>query len=64
MSSNLMTSLLFYELLTLATYPLVVHRGTEIARHAGKIYLRYTLIGGALLLFTALLSLFYVGDGG
>ncbi len=51
MSGNLITFLLFYELLTLATYPLIVHRGTEVARHAGKIYLRYTLIGGGLLMF-------------
>lgn len=52
MSGNLITFLLFYELLTLATYPLIVHRGTEVARHAGKIYLRYTLIGGGLLMFS------------
>lgn len=51
MSGNLITFLLFYEVLTLATYPLIVHRGTEAARHAGKIYLRYTLIGGGLLMF-------------
>ena len=50
LSGNLITFLLFYELLTLATYPLVVHRGTEAARHAGLIYLRYTIAGGALLL--------------
>ncbi len=52
-SGNLITFLLFYELLTLSTYPLVVHRGTETARRAGKIYLRYTLIGGALLMLAS-----------
>jgi multicomponent Na+:H+ antiporter subunit D len=50
MSGNLITFLLFYELLTLVTYPLVVHRGTEAARRAGQIYLTYTISGGALLL--------------
>jgi multicomponent Na+:H+ antiporter subunit D len=50
MAGNLFTFFLFYELLTLATYPLVVHRGTEKAVRAGHVYLAYTLTGGALLL--------------
>jgi len=50
LSGNLITFLLFYELLTLSTYPLVVHRGTEAARRAGQTYLTYTIFGGALLL--------------
>ena len=50
MAGNLLTFLVFYEALTLSTYPLVVHRGTEVARKAGRIYLAYTLTGGVLLL--------------
>jgi len=50
LAGNLFTFLMFYELLTLTTYPLVVHRETEAARRAGRIYLTYTLGGGALLL--------------
>jgi multicomponent Na+:H+ antiporter subunit D len=50
LAGNLLTFIVFYELLTLSTYPLVVHRGTEAARRAGQIYLYYTLGGGALLL--------------
>ncbi|MDZ7803921.1 complex I subunit 5 family protein [Thiohalophilus sp.] len=50
LSGNLFTFLLFYELLTLSTYPLVVHRGSEVARRAGQVYLAYTVGGGALLL--------------
>ncbi len=50
LAGNLLTFLVFYELLTLATYPLIVHRGTEAARKAGRNYLIYTLGGGALLL--------------
>ena len=48
LAGNLMTFLFFYELLTVATYPLVVHRGTDEARHAGRVYLAYTVGGGAL----------------
>lgn len=50
MAGNLFTFFMFYELLTLATYPLVVHRGTEKAMRGGAVYLAYTLGGGALLL--------------
>jgi multicomponent Na+:H+ antiporter subunit D len=50
LAGNLLTFFLFYELLTLATYPLVVHRGTQTSLRAGSIYLAYTLGGGALLL--------------
>ncbi len=50
LAGNLITFLLFYELLTLVTYPLIVHRGTEVARRAGRSYLIYTIAGGALLL--------------
>lgn len=50
LSGNLITFVLFYEFLTLATYPLIVHRGTEEARTAGRTYLIYTIAGGALLL--------------
>ena len=50
MAGNLLTFLVFYEMLTLTTYPLVVHRGTEAARRAGRSYLAHTLAGGMLLL--------------
>jgi multicomponent Na+:H+ antiporter subunit D len=53
LAGNLITFLLFYELLTLCTYPLIVHRGTDIARQAGRNYLIYTIIGGALLLLSS-----------
>lgn len=50
LAGNLITFVLFYELLTLATYPLIVHRGTEASRKAGRTYLIYTIGGGVLLL--------------
>lgn len=53
-AANLLTFFLFYELLTIATYPLVIHRETPEAISAGRKYLVYTLGGGlALLLATA-----------
>jgi len=50
MAGNLLTFLLFFEMLTLTTYPLVVHRGTEAARQAGVVYLGHTVLAGVLLL--------------
>ncbi len=50
LAGNLFTFFLFYEMLTLSTYPLVVHRGTEQALRAGRNYIIYTLSAGAVLL--------------
>ena len=50
LAGNLFTLLVFYEILTLVTYPLVIHRGTAAALAAGRRYLMYTLPSGALLL--------------
>ncbi len=38
-SENLFTLFLFYEVLTLSTYPLVTHYGNDEARRAGRTYL-------------------------
>lgn len=54
LAGNLFTFLVFYEGLTLATYPLVMHRGTAKAARAGRIYLSYTLTGGAVLMVAIL----------
>jgi multicomponent Na+:H+ antiporter subunit D len=50
LAGNLLTFVIFYEALTLATYPLVAHRGTPEALRGARIYLKYTLGGGTLLL--------------
>ena len=39
LAANLLTLFVFYEILTLSTYPLVVHRGTEEAKSGGRVYL-------------------------
>ncbi|KAA6187057.1 monovalent cation/H+ antiporter subunit D family protein [Thiohalocapsa marina] len=54
LSGNLLTFVLFYEILTLATYPLVAHRGTPDAAQGAKVYLAYTMSGGAVLLIGAI----------
>ncbi|MBU0729933.1 MAG: monovalent cation/H+ antiporter subunit D family protein [Proteobacteria bacterium] len=51
LAGNLVTFFLFYEMLTLTTYPLIIHRGTPAALRAGRNYLIYTLSGGAVFLF-------------
>ena len=38
-SANLVTMFIFYETLTLSTYPLVTHNGTPEAKRAGRLYL-------------------------
>ncbi|PSQ04056.1 cation:proton antiporter [Halobacteriales archaeon QS_6_71_20] len=54
-ASNLLVLFVFYELLTVATYPLVAHDETDEARAAGRKYLAYTFSGGvAVLAGTAL----------
>lgn len=61
-AGNLFTFLIFYELLTLSTYPLVVHKGTDKALRAGRIYLIYTLGGGVVLLAGVLWMHSLAGD--
>ncbi|WP_018953268.1 complex I subunit 5 family protein [Thioalkalivibrio sulfidiphilus] len=62
-SGNLITFLIFYEILTLATWPLVVHRGTAQSLRAGRLYLAYTLAGGALLLAAMVWLALLAGSG-
>ena len=50
LSGNLLTFLIFYELLTIATYPLVAHKGDTEALAAARMYMGYTVTGGTLLL--------------
>lgn len=38
-SANLFTLFIFYEILTLSTFPLVTHNGNDAARRGGRIYL-------------------------
>ncbi|MUV60303.1 proton-conducting transporter membrane subunit [Halobacterium sp. CBA1126] len=60
-ASNLVVLYLFYELLTVATYPLVAHDGTDEARAAGRKYLAYTFGGGVAVLAGTLLVVYLTG---
>jgi len=50
-AGNLLTLFIFYEILTVATYPLVAHKETEDAIMGGRKYLAYTLTAGVVILF-------------
>lgn len=47
LSRNLFSLYLFYEYLTFATLPLVMHQMSRKARYAGKIYMIFSIAGGA-----------------
>ena len=48
-SGNLLTFVLFYEILSVATYPLVIHAGSEKAYRIGRQYLVYAITAGIAL---------------
>jgi len=50
LSGNLITMYVFYEILTISTYPLVVHEESPEALFAGRKYLAYLLTSGVFLL--------------
>ena len=54
LSANLITFVIFYETLTLATFPLVAHKGNDASLDAARLYLRYTIVGCVMLLAGAI----------
>jgi|TARA_B100001971_G_scaffold202158_1_gene215640 multicomponent Na+:H+ antiporter subunit D len=61
-ASNLFTLFLFYEILSLSTYPLVMHKQTAEAWKGGKMYLIY-LVGASKSFFLAAVVLTYTLTG-
>ena len=61
LSANLLTFFIFYEILTVATYPLVIHKETPEAISAGRKYLMYTLTAGVFLLAGLVVTYAYAG---
>jgi len=59
-SANLFTLFIFYEVLTLSTYPLVTHAGTEKAKKGGRIYLGILLSTSILFFLLAIVSTWVV----
>jgi len=60
MSANLFTLFLFYEVLTLVTYPLVTHHGTAPARRGGRVYLGLLLGTSTVFLLPALVFIWFI----
>ena len=61
-SENLLTLYLFYEMLSLSTYPLVTHKQDAEARSAGRKYLTY-LLGSSVALTLPAMILIYTMTG-
>jgi len=59
-AGNLFTLFVFYELLTLVTYPLVTHHGTPEARSGGRVYLGVLMGTSMVLLLPALVWIWQV----
>ena len=63
LAADLLTLFLFYELLTLSTYPLVTHAGDDKARASGRRYLGLLMGASIGLLLPAILLVWHVsGD--
>jgi multicomponent Na+:H+ antiporter subunit D len=59
-AGNLFTLFVFYEMLTLITYPLVTHHGTAEARSGGRVYLGVLMGTSIVLLLPALVWIWHV----
>jgi multicomponent Na+:H+ antiporter subunit D len=54
-SGNLLTLFLLYEILTISTYPLVTHKGTDEAKAKGRIYLLLLMATSMMLFLPAII---------
>jgi formate hydrogenlyase subunit 3/multisubunit Na+/H+ antiporter MnhD subunit len=61
LAANLVTMFIFYEILTISTYPLVAHEESPEAISAGHKYLAYLLTGGVFFLIGILMTYALVG---
>ncbi|MFO7833335.1 MAG: cation:proton antiporter [Halohasta sp.] len=59
-AGNLLTIFVFYEVLSVATYPLVAHDETPEARAAGRKYLAYTFFGGGVLVLAGTVLVYWL----
>ena len=59
-AGNLFTLFIFYEVLTLSTYPLVTHAGTEKAKRGGRVYLGILLGTSIVFFLLAIVSTWFV----
>jgi formate hydrogenlyase subunit 3/multisubunit Na+/H+ antiporter MnhD subunit len=61
LAANLVTMFIFYEILTISTYPLVAHEESPEALAAGHKYLAYLLTGSVFFLIGILMTYLLVG---
>jgi multicomponent Na+:H+ antiporter subunit D len=61
LSANLLTMFVFYEILTVSTYPLVIHEQTPEALSAGRKYFAYLLTSGVFFLFAVMMTYYLTG---
>ncbi|WP_440997677.1 proton-conducting transporter transmembrane domain-containing protein [Arhodomonas sp. SL1] len=54
-ADNLLTLYLFYEILSVSTYPLVAHTGTDKARQGGRTYIALLLVTSVCLMLPAMI---------
>ncbi|MCB2018929.1 MAG: hypothetical protein KDF54_15695 [Hydrogenophaga sp.] len=59
-AGNLFTLFVFYEVLTLITYPLVTHHGTDKARNGGRTYLGILMGTSVVFLLPALVFIWHL----
>lgn len=59
-ADNLLTLFIFYEILTLSTYPLVTHSGTQKAKQGGRVYLGILLTTSILFLLFGIIATWFV----
>jgi multicomponent Na+:H+ antiporter subunit D len=59
-AGNLFTLFVFYEVLTLVTYPLVTHHGSDEARRGGRVYLALLMGTSIVFLLPALVFIWHV----
>ena len=59
-ADNLFTLFIFYEILTLSTYPLVTHSGTEAAKKGGRVYLGILLSTSIVFFLLAIVITWFV----
>lgn len=58
-AGNLLTLFVAYEIITLSTFPLVTHAGTDAAKRAGRIYLGVLMGTSILLLMPAMIIIWW-----
>nr|QNO53764.1 NAD(P)H-quinone oxidoreductase subunit 2, chloroplastic [Methanosarcinales archaeon ANME-1 ERB6] len=61
MSANLLSMFIFFEVLTVSTYPLVIHDQSAEAISAGRKYFAYLLTAGVFLLFAIMMTYYLTG---